>query len=203
VGATHWQRLWEGRDHHAVTWFQAVPRCSLDLITEVAPGPDRRIVDVGGGASTLVDHLLDRGYRALTVVDVAEAALVRARERLGERASSVDWVAADVRQLRLGYPVELWHDRAVFHFLVEAEDRDAYVQRLREHVVPGGCAVLATFALTGPETCSGLPVQRYSASGLAAELGAGFALGRSMAEAHRTPDGRQQDFVYVLLQRRG
>jgi 2-polyprenyl-3-methyl-5-hydroxy-6-metoxy-1,4-benzoquinol methylase len=199
--ARHWAQVWTDRDPTEVSWHQVVPTRSLALVQQVAPDRDARIVDVGGGASTLVDHLLEAGYRDVTVVDVAARAMERARERLGARATQVRWVTADVTTLDLGGPVDVWHDRAVFHFLTADADRQRYLDRLLAHVPVGGHVVLATFSLAGPETCSGLPVRRYDAAGLAAVIGPAFTLVTSVEETHRTPAGHPQAFVYVVLRR--
>jgi SAM-dependent methyltransferase len=159
-------------------------------------------VDVGAGASTLVDRLLDRGFERLTVVDVSESALRATRTRLGPRAERVRWVAADVRGLILPRPVDLWHDRAVFHFLIAAVDQAAYLSSLLRALRPGGHVVLATFGPQGPERCSGLPVERYDAEGLARRLGDGFELIRSLERLHTTPAGAVQQFTYALFRRR-
>jgi trans-aconitate methyltransferase len=149
-----------------------------------------------------VDALLDRGFCAITVLDIAEAALEVARRRLGPRGQAVDWQVADIRRWRPEGPYDLWHDRAVFHFLTEPEDRAAYMATLNEAVRPGGWVVLASFAPDGPETCSGLPVRRYDAAGLAEELGEGFELVRQMRERHVTPSGAEQPFTWTLFRRR-
>ena len=173
----------------------------MELIGAVAPAKDSRIVDIGGGASRLVDCLLEDGYEHLTVVDVSEAALQAARERLGVRAESVTWRAADVRNLRLPEEVDVWHDRAVFHFLTSEGDRARYKDRLSSVLKPGGSAIIATFALEGPEKCSGLPVARYSAESLASELGDQFALVDARRHLHTTPWGATQAFQYSRFTR--
>jgi SAM-dependent methyltransferase len=172
------------------------------LIGAVALANDAEIVDVGGGASTLVDELLDRGFERLTVVDLAESSLNAARARLGPRAGLVKWIKADVRTLRLPHPVDLWHDRAVFHFLTEPADQDAYLSSLREAVRPGGHVIIATFGPQGPERCSGLPVERYDAAKLSRRLGSEFELVRSLEKVHTTPGGATQQFIYCLFRSR-
>lgn len=194
----HWDAVWKDRDPDLVTWFQDVPTRSLRLITGVTTSDDP-VVDVGGGASRLVDHLLDLGYTDVTVVDLAPAALAASRARLGDRASSVTWLAADARYVRLARPVAVWHDRAVFHFLVDREDRASYVDAVRAGLRPGGHVVIATFGPEGPETCSGLPTCRYDAAGLAAEFGDGFTLVEGEDETHVSPTGVEQQFTYALL----
>jgi ubiquinone/menaquinone biosynthesis C-methylase UbiE len=168
----------------------------------VALAKESEIVDVGGGASTLVDRLLDRGFERLTLVDVSSSALSVARARLGARADRVKWVVADARDLRLPHPVDLWHDRAVFHFLTQPANQDAYLSCLRRAVRLGGHVVMATFGPLGPEKCSGLPVQRYDAAGLSRRLGPDFELRRSVQKTHTTPGGAAQQFTYCLFRRR-
>lgn len=192
----HWDSVYASRSPEEVSWHQARPEISLAFIGRTGAGVGARIVDVGGGASRLVDALLDQGFRRLTVLDVSAEALARARERLGERAALVDWVVADVTRWSPPATFDLWHDRAVFHFLVDAGDRRAYVERLGAAVHAGGHVVIATFASDGPERCSGLPVARYEPETLAAELGAGFRLVEGAHEEHLTPGGKVQRFQF-------
>ena len=199
--AGHWQRVYETKDTDAVSWYQAHPRLSLELIELSGVGKDARIVDAGGGASVLVDHLLAAGYADITVLDIAPAALAAAQERLGDDAGRVNWVAADVLAWRPEAPFDLWHDRAVFHFLTEEDDRRRYVKTLRHALKPGGQVIIATFAPDGPEKCSGLPVMRHDAASIAATLGDGFTLIEQRDEHHRTPAGKEQHFVYARLRR--
>ncbi len=149
----------------------------------------------------MVDHLLAQGFTRITVVDVSEAALKVAQDRLGPRAAAVSWLAADARYLDLGEEVDLWHDRAVFHFLTTAADQDAYLSVLRKALRPGGHVMIATFGLRGPEKCSGLPVERYDADKLSRRLGACFELRRVVERSHVTPTGSTQDFTYGLFRR--
>jgi len=173
----------------------------LDLIGAVAPARDGAIVDIGGGASLLVDCLLDRGYTQVMVVDVSEAALKVARARLGARGDVVTWVAADARYVRLPTQVDLWHDRAVFHFLTEEADRQPYLDSVRSALRVGGHLILATFALNGPERCSGLPVRRYDPDSMGEFLGPDFELVQSLEREHVTPGGSSQMFTYVVFRR--
>lgn len=200
--ADHWDRVWTARDPDLVTWFQPAPTMSLDLIERVSVSTEP-IVDVGGGASLLVDRLLDHGYTDVSVVDVSATALAASRARLGPRAERVTWVVADVRELYLDRRVAVWHDRAVFHFLTSPDDREAYAARARQNLRGGGHLVIATFGPEGPETCSGLPTCRYDAAGLAAEFGVGFTLVDAVEELHVSPSGLTQEFVYVLLRHDG
>jgi SAM-dependent methyltransferase len=199
---THWETIYRTKDVHEVSWFQAEARRSLDLITRICPNRSARIIDVGAGASVLVDNLLDAGYRDLSVLDLSEAALEISRDRLGDDSAKVKWMRADVLGAQLdegAYAV--WHDRAVFHFLTNAADREAYVEQVRRAVRPGGHVLVATFAEDGPEYCSGLPVVRYSAEGLHSEFGTDFLLVRSEHEDHLTPGGGEQSFLYCLCRR--
>jgi SAM-dependent methyltransferase len=199
---THWETIYRTKDVHEVSWFQAEARRSLDLISRISPDRSAPIIDVGAGASVLVDNLLAAGYQDLSVLDVSEAALEISRDRLGTDSAKVKWMRADVLRAQLdegAYAV--WHDRAVFHFLTDAADRAAYVEQVRRAVRPGGYVLVATFAEDGPEYCSGLPVVRYSAEGLHSEFGTDFRLIRSEHEDHHTPGGTEQSFLYCLCRR--
>jgi SAM-dependent methyltransferase len=199
---THWETIYRTKDVHEVSWFQSEARRSVDLITRICPDRSAPIIDVGAGASVLVDNLLTDGYRNLSVLDVSEAALKISRDRLGVDSAKVNWMVGDV--LRVPFDdaaYTVWHDRAVFHFLTDATDRRAYVEQVRRAVRPGGYVLVATFAEDGPEYCSGLPVVRYSAEGLHSEFGTDFQLVRSEHEDHRTPGGAEQSFLYCLCRR--
>lgn len=197
----HWETVYREKREDEVSWFQERPGRSLELIERTGLPRDAKIVDVGGGASRLVDALLDAGYSDLAVVDIAEAALARTRARLGARADRVRWIASDLTSWTPDAMFDLWHDRAVFHFMVTPEDRSAYLANLRRAVKPGGHVILATFAANGPERCSGLPVQRYEPAELAAVLGEELRLVESIREEHPTPAGRVQAFQYSRFQR--
>ncbi len=197
----HWNAVYGQKAEDEVSWFQPHPGTSLALVERCAAGRAARIVDVGGGASRLVDDLLDRGYEDVTVLDVSDAALERARRRLGARAARVGWVACDVTRWEPDRAFDVWHDRAAFHFLVRPEDRAAYRSVLLRALRPGGHAVVATFAADGPERCSGLPVARWEPETLAAELGPGLRLVDWEREEHRTPAGKVQRFQFSRLVR--
>jgi len=196
----HWEQVYRDKAEDTVSWFQVHPEVSLELV-RAHTRPTDAVIDVGGGASRLVDHLLADGYTDLTVLDLAETALERAGARLGPAALKVQWLVADVTRWRPERTYRFWHDRAVFHFLMEPEDRAAYVAALQSALAPGAHALIASFAPDGPERCSGLPVRRYSPETLAAELGRGFRLRESRQETHLTPMGRLQRFQYSLLER--
>lgn len=198
----HWNAVYTTRSSTEVSWFEPVPARSLELLAACGVGPDAAVIDVGGGDSRLVDGLLERGFERLTVLDISAAALARARERLGESASHVAWIAGDVTRAELPRAAyDAWHDRAVFHFLTDASDRRRYVEALRAALRPGGVAVIATFAPTGPARCSGLDVVRYDATTLGRELGADFELIAEAEHVHRTPSGAEQRFVYAAFRR--
>jgi len=195
----HWEQVYRTKGPDQVSWFQAEARLSRVLIERAAPDRAARIIDIGAGASTLVDGLLVSGYRHITVVDLSSTALFLAQQRLGSAAASVIWRAADV--LTAAFPAaafDVWHDRAVFHFLTDAADRMRYVAQVRAAVRPGGHVIVATFAEDGPTRCSGLDVARYSADTLHAEFGAGFVVLESQRELHTTPSGSEQAFTYCV-----
>lgn len=195
----HWEHVYRTNDPTRVSWYQPEPRLSLDLIRRVAPDLAAPIIDVGGGASTLVDGLLDAGYRSLTVLDLAPSALAIAQARLGHRAERVTWIEGSILDTPLpSSTFAVWHDRAVFHFLTAAEDRARYVAQARRAVRPGGHVIVASFGPEGPTRCSGLDVVRYSPQAMHAEFGAGFELLDSVREVHQTPAGRAQEFTYCL-----
>lgn len=199
----HWEKIYRDKKPTEVSWFQQDPTRSLEWIQAKATSKEEDIVDIGGGASLLVDRLIDLGYRKLSVLDISGAALAVTRERLGQRASRVRFIEADVTNCSVDLSCDLWHDRAVFHFLTEAEDRNRYVELLKRSLRPGGHVILAAFSTDGPEKCSGLIVRRYDAALLLGELGSEFKLLRDEAEAHRTPADKEQRFRYYLLQRIG
>jgi ubiquinone/menaquinone biosynthesis C-methylase UbiE len=193
----HWNRVYTEKGSSELSWYQVVPTRSLELIRHAGAKTRASIIDVGGGDSTLVDELLILGFTNITVLDLSSAALGKSKARLGDGARSVTWLAANVLDVELpAASVDVWHDRAVFHFLNAAAERDAYIQKVRRVVRPGGHVIVATFAEDGPTSCSGLPVQRYSAAGLHSTFGEGFRLIGSEREMHHTPSGRDQPFVY-------
>lgn len=202
-GRAHWDDVYTTKPADTVSWFQDDPTPSLDMIARTDIGADEAIIDVGGGASSLVDRLLDRGHLKLSVLDIAKSGLAVAQERLGERAGRVSWIARDVTAwLPPQDAFAIWHDRAVFHFLVDEADRKAYRRTLDRGLRAGGFAILAPFALDGPERCSGLPVRRYSTEMLQAELGPGYRLVDERAQMHLTPAGNQQAFLWCLFEKR-
>lgn len=198
----HWEDVYAAKRETAVSWYQSHPVKSLELIDVASPDRTASVIDVGGGASTLVDDLLARGFTDLTVLDIADTAIDRARQRLGNAAGKVRWIAADITQWRPDRTWDIWHDRAVFHFLTERGQQNTYVSTLAAATPPGATVIIATFALDGPEKCSGLPVQRYGPAELAERLGSSFAPVSSSREVHRTPSGAEQAFWYGVFRRR-
>ena len=197
----HWQNVYKEKAENQVSWFQETPAISLELIEAIHPKFDSAIIDIGGGASRLVDVLVRAGYRDLSVLDVSENAIAMAKARMGESTAMVKWIVADVTQWEPTRRYDLWHDRAAFHFLSEAADRTAYVERLTSALRPGGHAIIGTFAVDGPERCSGLPVVRYDAELLSATLGKAFAFVETRRHDHRTPMGSVQLFQFSIFRR--
>jgi 2-polyprenyl-3-methyl-5-hydroxy-6-metoxy-1,4-benzoquinol methylase len=193
----HWERIYTSKAPEAVSWYRPHLETSLALIERAAGSPSAAIIDVGGGESTLVDDLLDRGYENITVLDVSQVAIEVTKNRLGLAADRVRWIAADITKALLepsGYDV--WHDRAVFHFLTAVEQRIAYVRNVVNAVRPGGHVIVSTFGPEGPTKCSGLEIVRYDAESLHNEFGAHFRLVESSKEMHHTPFGTTQQFLY-------
>lgn len=194
---SNWDKVYGTKSSDSVSWYQPHATLSLELIQRVAKGKADRVLDVGAGASTLVDDLLDARITNLSVLDISAAALRVARQRLGRRAKSVHWIEGDITQVSLEPgSVDVWHDRAVFHFLTNAADRASYVTQVRRAVRPGGHVIVAAFGPDGPLQCSGLPVVRYAPGQLHAEFGQAFELIEHACEDHRTPSGAIQHFVY-------
>jgi SAM-dependent methyltransferase len=197
----HWQNLYTKKRENEVSWFQENPAPSLELIAQVGATPASAIIDVGGGASRLVDHLIDRDFEDVTVLDLSEAALEAAKARLGSRAAQIHWIVADATVWEPLKAYDVWHDRAAFHFLTEDRDRAAYVTRLERALKVGGYAIIATFALDGPERCSGLSVVRYDPASLGQTLGRAFELVDTRRHAHATPWGVDQSFQFSVFRR--
>jgi 2-polyprenyl-3-methyl-5-hydroxy-6-metoxy-1,4-benzoquinol methylase len=199
---THWERVYTTQSVDDVGWFQPRPTVSLRLMESAGVQPDAGIIDVGAGASMLVDELLGRGYQDLSALDVSRSGLEHVKDRLGERAEQVHWIEADVARFHPKRRWDLWHDRATLHFLTDPADRKGYRRALEEGIAPGGHAIIATFSLEGPARCSGLEVVRYSPTTMSAELGAAFELREARGEDHVTPTGVVQPFVHCLFRRR-
>jgi SAM-dependent methyltransferase len=194
---THWERIYTEKAPDAVSWYRPHLETSLALIEQISPDRSASIIDVGGGESTLVDDLLARGYENITILDISQTAIDANRKRLGIVSERVKWLVADICKIKLDPPAyDVWHDRAVFHFLTEARDRSAYVGQAARAVKRGGHVIVSTFGPEGPMKCSGLDVVRYDAQSLHREFGVNFRLVESSKELHQTPFGTVQQFLY-------
>lgn len=197
----HWEQVYGEKAPTSVSWYQGTPEPSLWALEHLNVRPGSSIIDIGGGASTFVEALLELGWNDITVLDIAAPALASAKSRLGAVADKVHWQVADITEWRPTRNYDVWHDRAVFHFLTEAEQRAAYLGALGEGLSADGFLIMATFALDGPEKCSGLPVRRYDADSLAQELGPSFKPLESWKEEHTTPWGSKQAFTWCAFRR--
>ncbi|MBL7985992.1 MAG: class I SAM-dependent methyltransferase [Flavobacteriales bacterium] len=197
----HWETIYTKKGPQDVSWFQAMPKVSLDLFAEYRVPQNARIIDVGGGDSLLVDHLLDNGLRDVTVLDISGAALRKAKERLGERADQVQWIESNATSFDVPAPFDVWHDRAVFHFLTSDIDVDLYIDRLAKLLKPGGLLILATFSENGPEKCSGIPVHRYSEAEMVARLQRVCDRIKCFTVDHVTPFDTVQNFLFCAFRK--
>jgi SAM-dependent methyltransferase len=196
---SHWEQVYQRKESTELSWYQVYPEQSMRMIERVVASKQDAIIDVGGGASVLIDSLLQKGYDRLAVLDIAAAALNCAQQRLRERAEKIEWFLADVITFEPPHRFSLWHDRAVFHFLSAEADREKYLAVLRKALEPDAHLVIATFAEDGPEMCSGLPVERYDSEKIVRTLGDAFALVERQSETHTTPTGGEQKFNYFLF----
>jgi 2-polyprenyl-3-methyl-5-hydroxy-6-metoxy-1,4-benzoquinol methylase len=198
----HWEEVYARRPSTEVSWYQGEPRLSLEMISHTGIGVDAAIIDIGGGASVLVDRLHALDFTDLTVLDISATALNVARDRLGGAAGDINWIESDVTEFMPQRTYDLWHDRAVFHFLTESEDRRSYIEALNRAIPAGGHLVMAAFAIGGPIRCSGLPIVQYDGARLQKELGPEFELVEQRDETHHTPAGADQLFSFFRLRRR-
>lgn len=198
---SHWEKIYQTKKPGEFSWFQESPRVSLDFLNRFHLPKTARIIDIGGGDSLLVDHLLDQGYQDITVLDISETALQRARERLGARAAQVRWIVADVADFRPDQGYDCWHDRATFHFLTEDPEINRYIQAARSALRPGGYLVLGTFSEQGPEKCSGITIKRYSESGMSERLRQFFRKIRCIRVEHLTPINVVQSFIFCSFRK--
>lgn len=200
---THWEKIHQAKAPTQVSWYQEHATLSLNYIQQANPDKTGHVIDIGGGISTLVDDLLREGFTAITVLDISAAALQVAQKRLGDLAAQVTWLVADITQVQLPEQTyDVWHDRAVFHFLTDPADRQRYVQAVQRAVKPGGTVIVATFASDGPLQCSGLDVVRYNPDSLHDQFGADFGLVNSAEETHQTPFGTEQKFIYCYCRKK-
>ena len=192
----HWERVYQKHSPAEVGWYQAYPERSLKLIHNTGSGIDSRIIDVGGGTSKLSGLLLDQGYKKLAVLNISGKSIERAKSQLGEKFNRITWIEADVTKYSFTQQYDIWHDRAVFHFLTETEERKAYINSLNQALKPNGHLIIATFSPDAPPKCSGLAVVRYSPKTLQDELGDNFNLAEALVEDHVTPSGIKQNFIF-------
>ena len=200
---THWENIYKTKSSKDVSWYAPHLSKSLELILELGLSKDARIIDVGGGASTLPDDLLGEGFKNITVLDISAEALKVSKDRLRSKASSIEWLEADATQVSLNANYyDLWHDRAVFHFLTKSEDRQKYIHNLGGTLKSGGYVLIATFGPNGPLKCSGLEIVRYSAKSIERELGDAFQLEKHFTEVHKTPFDTTQEFLHSLFKKK-
>lgn len=197
----HWETIYTNKKLQEVSWYQAIPETSLDFLKEARLSKDACIVDIGGGDSFFTDYLLNEGFTNLTVVDISARALERAKERLGDKADAVKWIVADASALKLDEPVDFWHDRAAFHFLIHEQEIENYVSGLNEAVKPGGTVVIGTFSESGPAKCSGIEIKQYSESSMTELLEPSLEKIKCLEETHETPFNTTQNFVFCSFRK--
>jgi len=198
----HWESIYQTKKSNEVSWYQENPKTSLDLISETGVDKDIKIIDIGAGASKLVDNLLAFGFRNITVLDVSSSALNIAEKRLGDRANNVKWVVTDLREFETNDKYDIWHDRAVLHFLTEEDDISKYVEKVRQLLKQGGYLIVSTFSEKGPKKCSGLDIKQYSKDSMK-KLFSDFEHIKSFEEEHKTPWGASQIFIWSIFRKRG
>lgn len=198
----HWQGVYSSKEVDAVSWYQPVPEASIDAVVKFGGTPRHSVIDIGGGASTLANELVQRGWQDVSVLDISSEALSVARQAMGAAADQVDWITSDITSWSPRRQYDVWHDRAVFHFLTDISDRVSYREVLSKALLPGGLYIIATFALDGPEKCSGLPVQRYDAADLGKEFSDAFDLVADWRETHHTPFATEQHFTWCVFRKR-
>ena len=195
----HWENVYKKKSPIEVSWYQSKPSISLSIISSLSIEKDENLIDVGGGASTLVDYLLEEGFKNISILDLSSNALEQAKKRLGEKSKLVNWQAEDVTNYSPKKTYSLWHDRAVFHFLTERSDKEKYKKVLESSVRVGGYVIIAAFSIGGPKKCSGLDIVQYDAEKIRRELGQNYKLIEEKSESHVTPDGKEQLFGYNVF----
>lgn len=198
----HWEDVWTRKKSNQVSWHQEYPKTSIELILSTNPSRDSRIIDVGGGDSNLVSKLLDLGFKNITVLDISAKALDRAKERLGKNAEMITWVESDIREFDTNERYDIWHDRALLHFLTSEEDLKNYVELTRKHVKEGGHLIISTFSTNGPMMCSGLDTKQFSEESMKKLFSNGFEHVKSFEEEHKTPFGASQIFIYTVFRKK-
>ena len=192
----HWESIYERKGTKEVSWFQESPKISLELMKSFKLAKSAGIIDIGGGDSFFVDHLLELGFSDITVLDISEKAIARAKRRLGEKAERVDWIICNVSEFKPTRSYDLWHDRAAFHFLITEAEVNNYIKIISQTIRPGGYFILGTFSENGPEKCSGLPIRQYSEDKMKTLLGNEFERIRCLESEHHTPSGYIQNFIF-------
>lgn len=195
----HWDKIYTSKDHKEVSWYQESPSISLALLKQIGVAEDDAIIDIGAGASTLVDALIEQGYEDISILDISDNALDIVKQRLADKADIPKYYTADVTEFSPARQFDVWHDRAVFHFLTQQSDKEKYVQRLSELLKPTGRAIIGTFSLNGPNQCSGLDIEQYDELMIAKLMGTQLELIDSCVDVHTTPGGATQEFMYFLL----
>jgi 2-polyprenyl-3-methyl-5-hydroxy-6-metoxy-1,4-benzoquinol methylase len=197
----HWDSIYKTKNTDQLSWTQDVPQVSLDFINSFKISKNSRIIDVGGGESNLVDFLLDMGYRDITVLDISEESINRAKNRLGHKASMVKWIVQDITEFETDQPFDCWHDRAAFHFLTESDQVSKYSGLAKKYIKPNGYLIVGTFSENGPEKCSGLKIKRYSQDAMSLVFSDGFKKIECLTQDHQTPFKTSQNFIYCSFQR--
>tara|TARA_Y100000310_G_scaffold319407_1_gene374637 strand:- start:2922 stop:3542 length:621 start_codon:yes stop_codon:yes gene_type:complete len=197
----HWENIYNTKDFNEVSWYQENPKTSINLILSINSSKDFQIIDIGGGDSNLVDNLINLDFKDISVLDISLKALEKSKQRLGEKAKEVKWIESDIRNFETDNRFDIWHDRAVFHFLTSEEDIDKYVELTTKFLKPNGYLIIATFSLKGPEKCSGLNVQRYSKESIKEIFSKGFKYIKSVEEIHNTPFDTCQSFIYNIFKK--
>lgn len=198
----HWENVFNTKKFNEVSWYQANPKMSTDLILSTHPDKNSNIIDVGGGDSNLVDKLLELGFKNIFILDISSKALEKSQQRLGEKAKKIKWINSDIREFKTEYKFDIWHDRALFHFLTSEEDIDKYVKIVNKLVKPNGYLIIATFSLKGPEKCSGLEIKRYSESSIKKIFSEEFENIKSLEEIHHTPFQTSQNFIFNVFRKK-
>ena len=198
----HWENIYKTKQPDEVSWFQSTPETSLDFFKQFKVRKTAKIIDIGGGDSFLVDHLLDLGYKDITILDISEEAINRAKQRLGEKATNVKWVVADASSFKPTENYDFWHDRAAFHFLTEEEEISAYLETVKEYLNPSGVLVIGTFSEQGPKKCSGIEIKQYSEASMTERLQKYFEKIRCIHVDHKTPFDTIQNFVFCSFRKK-
>ncbi|UZH55360.1 class I SAM-dependent methyltransferase [Salinimicrobium tongyeongense] len=198
----HWDKVYSEKAPTEVSWYEPMPQISLELIRSCGISEDAAIIDIGGGDSFLAEFLISLGYTNVTVVDISSKAIARAKERMCEKADEVKWIVADVSNFEPERQYDLWHDRAAFHFLTAGQEKQAYLEKLKNAVKPGGYVIMGTFSERGPEKCSGLEVQRYSVNNLCQLFEKEFSMLNGKNVDHQTPSGKSQNFTFCSFQKK-